>query len=154
MGILVNAEIVADTLMELQEAGKRRSECVVLWLGRRITTHVEVTQVWKPVQKADWGYFWIPESSMNTLMQELRKKRLMVVAQVHSHPRLAFHSAADDKWAIVRHVGALSLVVPYFGRRTSKETFEKDAAAFVLSEENEWLEVHQDHAANIYKIRP
>jgi len=42
----------------------------------------------------------------------------MVAAQVHSHPDEAFHSKGDDEWAIVRHEGALSIVVP-----TSRGTY-------------------------------
>ena len=36
-------------------------------------------------------------------------------ARVHSHPGPAFHSATDDRNPGLRHEGALSIVVPYFG---------------------------------------
>lgn len=37
------------------------------------------------------------------------------VARVHSHPGPAFHSATDDRNPALRHEGALSIVVPWFG---------------------------------------
>ena len=39
----------------------------------------------------------------------------LFVARIHSHPGEAFHSAADDANPVLSHVGALSVVVPYFG---------------------------------------
>lgn len=39
----------------------------------------------------------------------------LFVARIHSHPGEAFHSAADDANPVLTHVGALSVVVPYFG---------------------------------------
>lgn len=39
----------------------------------------------------------------------------LFVARIHSHPGEAFHSAADDVNPVLTHVGALSIVVPYFG---------------------------------------
>jgi len=38
-----------------------------------------------------------------------------LIAQVHSHPTEAYHSEADDRFAIVTAEGGLSLVVPNFG---------------------------------------
>ena len=71
----------------------------------------------------------------------------MVAAQVHTHPAQAFHSEADDQWAIVRHVGALSLVVPYFAKDTRVASFFDDVALFRLSSENAWCEVSRANAA-------
>ena len=72
-------------------------------------------------------------------MRHLRSGRLKIVAQVHSHPGEAFHSEVDDEWAIVRHVGALSLVVPGFARWTTPTNFVAQAVAYELSASNQWL---------------
>jgi hypothetical protein len=37
------------------------------------------------------------------------------IARIHSHPGLAFHSAADDSNPVLTHEGALSIVVPWLG---------------------------------------
>ena len=65
----------------------------------------------------------------------------MIPAQVHSHPGRAFHSLADDHGAVIRHGGALSLVVPDFGLRTTVDRFLVDAKVYRLSDENRWIEV-------------
>ena len=77
-------------------------------------------------------------------MTHLRSDRLKVVAQVHSHPGKAFHSEADDQWAIVRNVGALSLVLPQFARHATPANFLLEAVTYELSVENEWMRVPND----------
>lgn len=133
--------VVDATLIHLREAGARRCECVALWLARRRETEIVVEQVYRPVQRAKADMFHIPRDGMVALHAELRRSRLMVAAQVHSHPREAFHSAADDRWAIVRHEGALSLVVPEFAARTRVEAFLDQARVFRFSAAATWLEV-------------
>lgn len=130
---------IEKTLTFLQDAGRSRQECVVLWLGRRKTNQIEVCEVLRPAQRARSDMFHITPASMADILDHLRRKRLMITAQVHSHPGQAFHSAADDAWAIVRHIGALSIVLPDFALRTTPPTFLRDAAVFNLSPENRWI---------------
>jgi proteasome lid subunit RPN8/RPN11 len=87
--------------------------------------------------------FQIPAASMAALYAELRERRLMVAAQVHSHPYEAFHSRADDRWAIIRHEGALSLVVPNFASSTTAANFLEDTKIFQFSVTARWTEVTQ-----------
>ena len=152
--VLVPEYIISETLSELQTVGRRQSECVVLWLGVRDGEGIKVKSLWKPVQEADLDFFHIPESSMDQLMKELRTRRFMIAAQVHTHPNLAFHSEADDNWAIVRHAGALSLVIPHFALRTNPNTFKIQTAVFSLSPQNEWLEAPKNRIDDFYKIVP
>jgi hypothetical protein len=132
---------VATTLGHLREAGVRRQECVVLWLGRPSERGVEVVEVYRPQQRAAMDMFHIPPAGMAALHTTLRRDRVMVAAQVHSHPQEAFHSLADDQWAIVRHVGALSLVVPDFAAHTQVDTFLKHTKVFRFSPSAQWCEV-------------
>ena len=132
---------VADTLAYLREAGTRSHECVVLWLGRPSAQGIEVVSVYRPQQEAAADMFHIPPQSMAALRATLRRDRVMVAAQVHSHPQEAFHSRADDHWAIVRHVGALSLVVPEFAARTSTALFLAHTKVFRFSSSAQWCEV-------------
>lgn len=144
---------VGLTLEYLQDAGRRNSECVVLWLGRRLTDSIEVEQVWLPPHRAGRLYFEFNEAAMTAMMAKLRKERQMIVAQVHSHPEEAFHSSADDDWAVIRHEGALSLVVPYFAGRTNVETFARDLAAFVLNSSNCWAEIEPANLDQYLRIQ-
>src|SRR5690348_14633327 len=121
--VMLSMSVVDTTLQLLQEFGERRCECVVLWLGRRTPAGVEVVEAWRPPQESESHRFYIPPAAMEELHDRLRRARLMVAAQVHTHPEEAFHSAADDRWAIVRHEGALSLVLPHFASRVNSPMF-------------------------------
>lgn len=150
--LLVSIELVRRTLAHLQSGGRRGEEVVLLWLGRRRAGSIHIEKLWIPDQRAGSDYFEIPEESMEALFQELRRHRLFVAAQVHTHPRQAFHSYADDVWAIVRHSGALSLVLPYFALETEVDTFVHDTVLFVLSPTNEWTEVPAADRPKHYRI--
>ena len=137
----VNLSHVESTLRELQRAGKTEGrECVVLWLGRRTEKGFVVSEILIPEQEAGEDCFYIPPTAMDALMARLREMRGMVVAQVHSHPQEAFHSRADDKWAIIRHDRALSIVVPYFGTRSTAPKFFSSSKVFEFLARN-WVEV-------------
>ena len=137
----IDEEKIAATLEHLRNDGERGVEGVVLWLGSRIGDQTQITEVYRPAQYASRGNFRIPRQSMSALLRHLRSAGESIAAQVHSHPERAFHSPIDDEWAIVRHEGALSLVLPDFALRTSVETFVDDAAVFELSGTNIWEEV-------------
>jgi len=148
--LLVSTATVQASLAFLRSAGERESEGVVLWLGRRGADGITVTEAYVPDQKAAGDYFRIPPDAMAALLTYLGQNDAFVAAQVHSHPFTAFHSEADNAWAIVRHLGALSLVVPYFARRTSVDSFLDHIVVFELSAENVWQELDAgDHRGAI-----
>jgi proteasome lid subunit RPN8/RPN11 len=133
----IPAALVAKTIEVLQEGGNRECETVVFWLGKGDV----VDEVYRPEQSVAVDYFHLPASSMRSLMDYLKKDRRRILAQVHSHPGQAFHSKADDKWAVIRHQGALSLVLPTFASKTTVGNFFEQAATYSLSAEDKWLEV-------------
>ena len=148
-GMFIGAPIVADTINYLRASSL--TECVVLWLGRREEETILVTEVFLPRQNAEADYFHIPRLGMEELLSYLRANRLMVAAQVHTHPGEAFHSEADDRWAIVRHRGALSLVVPRFCRETSAATFYDDALVFQIDSSGVFVPLP---ARDTYEVTP
>jgi len=145
--------IIDQTLAHLRDAGAQRCECVVLWLARRRDGQLMIEQAYRPLHHAKADMFHIPREGMAALHAELRKTRLMVAAQVHSHPREAFHSDADDRWAIVRHEGALSLVAPDFAGHTRPDNFLDDTKVFRFSAAAEWLEVALQAVGTCLRIR-
>lgn len=139
--LCVRRSVIEATLASLQAGGRRRRESVALWLGRRAGGAIDIVESYVPVHRAAEDYFEIPRESIAALFQRIRTTGTMVAAQVHSHPHEAFHSAADDRWAIVRHIGAVSIVLPDFGLKTNVERFIEHAAIFVLTEKNMWQPV-------------
>lgn len=139
--VICRHQHIEETLRHLREAGQRGNECVVLWFGRESATGIEIEAVYRPAQMAGADIFRIPPAAMREIIGILAQRGWMIAAQVHSHPREAFHSLADDKWAIVRHENALSLVVPYFAANTTAASFLRDQKTFKLTADNRWHEL-------------
>jgi proteasome lid subunit RPN8/RPN11 len=140
--------VVDQTVASLRADGMHGCESVMLWLGKRVGDHIAVTEALRPEHHASSHRFWIPEDAMDALRSYLRQDRIMIAAQVHSHPADAFHSEADDAWAIIRHEGALSLVVPDFVAHTTAARFLETAKVFRHTKTNEWLEVPPKEVAD------
>ena len=146
--------VLESTLEWLRQAGESKHEGIVLFLGQRDGDgDVAVLEAYRPDQSAEADRFDIPRDSMAVLLEHLRRKRLMVAAQVHSHPGAAFHSAADNALAIVRHVGALSFVVPCFARTTTPENFLRESAVYELNSGNRWLRLSGETLERRCRIR-
>ena len=148
MMLEITQRLIAETVDRLRESAHR--ERVVLWLGRR--RHVDtirVHEVYLPIQETDADYFRIPSQGMAALFEHMRAVRLMVAAQVHTHPGDAFHSSADDRWAIVRHQGGLSLVVPWFCQTTTQASFFDDAKVYRLDAGDLFVHVDADAAYQV-----
>jgi hypothetical protein len=134
--LYIPTSLLKNSVETLKDSpGKER---VVLWLGIEETGKYLVKEVFIPIQETERDHFWIPHEGMKQLLEKLRTSQLMIVAQIHTHPFAAFHSAADDKWAIIGHLNAYSLVLPNFGATTNSSNFKKMVAAFVLSKRNKW----------------
>jgi hypothetical protein len=94
-----------------------RKESVVLWQGKVLdTTTAEITGLVVPRQVTGPYHFNIPLSERLALISKVAEANEFILIQLHTHPRQAFHSPADDQMAITKHQGAVSIVIPNFGR--------------------------------------
>jgi hypothetical protein len=151
--VTVPAALVEASIRELRAAGAALQERLVLWAGHP-DARAKVSTVIVPPQEADIDFFRVPPAGMRQVFDSLRQDRLAILAQVHSHPQEAFHSEADDDWAIVRHAGALSIVLPFFAATTSAANFLDQAAIFVLSADDAWHPVARGHVPRVLEIAP
>lgn len=152
--VLCQETLVEETIGHLKAAGTVQLECLVLWLARRFDDRINVVTAHRPEQRAWRDRFVVDAAEMASLKAVLRKDRLMIAAQVHSHPKEAFHSFADDEGAFIRHQGALSFVIPYFARNSSVATFLEEAALFELQEGNRWMSVPSEGVRARCQIHP
>jgi hypothetical protein len=129
----VPADIARITQNHLRFKGATREEGVVLWRGTLDPARITAAIV--PAQETSAGRFRVPLAERQRITRELAGTGEAIVAQVHSHPRRAFHSPIDDEEAIPRRVGSYSLVVPDFGAR---EDLLDDAALFRLDDAGAW----------------
>lgn len=117
--VLLTREILTQTLSELQRFGRDGCEGFLLWLGSVEGPRARVTTVLCPPQDSlksedGVGYF-VNGKTLLAVSRYLAESRLRLIAQVHSHPSEAYHSAADDRYAVATASGSYSLVVPDFG---------------------------------------
>lgn len=150
--LVVPQRVISESLAFLRSAGDEKKERVVLWLAKPENGRNRVKEVFVPDQEAEEDFFWIPHAGMRRILAHLRNTGFYVGAQVHSHPKEAFHSPADDRWALVRHVDALSIVVPYFARHVTVERFVKQTALFSLSATNRWIPIPATQMHSHYRI--
>ena len=137
--IVCTRQVLLDTVAVLRRGGVFGEERVALWLASAAPrSPAPIADVYEPEQVADVDYFHIPASSMRSLMGHLRSTRRRIVAQIHTHPGRAFHSRADAAWAIIRHVGALSLVLPHFAKSTTPENFLNEVMTYEYDAEGHW----------------
>lgn len=140
----ISKGLVEQTLADLRVAGRRNSEGIVLWFAPRANRRT-ISKVLVPIHNASDDYFDITPEGNRQLREICQRERLILEAQIHTHPEHAFHSKADDRLAVVRHVHALSIVLPDFAARTTVDNFITHSAAFMLAEDDTWVNVpHKD----------
>jgi hypothetical protein len=123
--VVVARQFVFESLDVLQRAGLDGLEALVLWLARSERTDYAVTRCWVPLQRSEQSrlglHLRVDAPELERLDQELYRTGETLIAQVHSHPTLPYHSDLDDARPVVTEVGCLSLVVPYLGFATAAD---------------------------------
>ncbi|MHA6823929.1 hypothetical protein ACQUKI_20695 [Ralstonia pseudosolanacearum] len=71
-----------------------------------------------PGETADGVYVHIAGSELQRIQLDNYRRNERSVVQLHTHPGADVRmSSLDRKWEVVRHVGALSIIVPFYGMR-------------------------------------
>lgn len=128
--------VVAATQRHLRSKGAIGHEGVVLWRGT--TRPLAVIEAIVPAQQTSGSHFSVPLAERQRIARMLAGSGESILVQVHSHPCSAYHSPTDDRHALPRRVGALSLVIPdYCARRDLLD----EAVLFELHAGGSWKEV-------------
>lgn len=140
--VVITRELFHRGHAMLREIGESDVEGLVLWAGTRRDAMFEVEAVLRPAQRCVSGEnglcVLVDGPELHRINVWLYRERMQLVAQVHTHPTVAYHSDTDDAIPIVTTVGGLSLVVPDFARGASRlDTY----AAFRLDELGMWKEL-------------
>lgn len=80
----------------------------------------------------------IPGDELFKLNKSIYEAGERLVAQVHTHPTLAFHSDTDSEYSVTSMENGLSIVVPYFGA-VSIESFSE--CAYFIYERGRWTKL-------------
>jgi hypothetical protein len=113
MALTLASGITASTFAQLRSCGQGRNECVVYWTGPRSVPGA-VDGVIQPVHQAGPDWYEIEPAWITSFFLELRRTGRTARAQVHSHPKLAWHSCTDDRYPLAPSPGFYSLVLPRF----------------------------------------
>lgn len=152
--VTVKRATIEEMLKTMREFGSRGWEVLVLWVGeidvekgRALVTQAYVPKQ-KPIASEDGVGYFVNGDTLFQLNKELSKTGLRLIAQVHSHPQHAYHSQADDRYAIVTAEGGYSLVVPDFGRAPAHPT----SWAVYRLHGRDWREVSTKEVQTIFEI--
>jgi proteasome lid subunit RPN8/RPN11 len=120
------------TLRELSD-GKRES--LVLWAGRATSsTMATITELIVPETTASRVRLEVPMRERIAVANRLRAERLLVFADLHTHPGAAFLSELDRSRPFSVRAGFYAIVVPDFARRETLDgwtMFETDGLDWV-----------------------
>ena len=115
--------ILSDTLSHLRKIGYDYKEGVAYWSGilnkyEAIVTRVIFADNYPEFQNEE--YF--ARVSLDTAFKignEMHDKNEILLAQIHTHPREAFHSFIDDTHPISHRIGFVSIVIPDFAQNVN-----------------------------------
>lgn len=103
----------------LRKVGNRGVEGVALFAGefKESTFYVKTEII--PKQEAFNHHggllYTVDGEELHKINVWLYKNKMTLIAQIHSHPGLAYHSDTDDKYPIITTIGGVSIVIPDFG---------------------------------------
>lgn len=148
----IDPTVVPTTLQVLQLFGSHGCEGLVLWIGEVGDGYARITRAFvpdqKPVKSEEGVGYFVDSETLFQLNLKLSETGLRLIAQVHSHPTEAYHSEADDRYAIVTADGGLSLVVPNFGKAPEDPTLW---AVYRLNS-GSWRELEISEARSLLKV--
>lgn len=99
-------------------AERRPCEGIVYWFGVEAGAMSVVTTLVVPQARAAAGCVSTSAEANAEALTVVVGTPLVLVGQAHSHPaNKVRHSRVDDRDTFARFDGAISVVVPYFGRR-------------------------------------
>lgn len=152
--IIVARRTLTDMLKTMREFGSHGWEVLILWLGEvdSTTSTGKVVQAYvpkqKPITSEDGVGYFVEGTTLFQLNRALAESGLRLIAQVHSHPTDAYHSEADDRYAIVTTEGGLSLVVPDFGRAPA----DPNSWAVYRLQDRQWEELSAKEVRSLFEI--
>jgi proteasome lid subunit RPN8/RPN11 len=99
-------------------AEKKRSEGVVYWFGLELEEISVVTSLIVPDADTSWGCILTSPEANAEVLSLIVGTPLVLLGQVHSHPgNKVRHSDIDNRQTFASFEGAISVVIPYFGKK-------------------------------------
>ena len=148
---LVPRSILVESAALLRSLSGGTRESVVLWAGTVQGRAAIVRRLVVPRQNANAKHFDVPLGERLRIAQQFANSGEKLLVQLHTHPGQAFHSPADDRLALPRHTGALSIVVPGFAA-----TWHGDLQAVSVNRhlgKGVWRELRPKTVSTLFEVR-
>ena len=152
--VTVRRSTILAMLENMRKIGLRHCELLVLWIGN-VDSRAGVGEVLhafiprqNPISSEEGVGYFVSGETLFELNRDLSATGMRLIAQVHSHPTVAYHSDADDRYAIVTREGGLSLVVPDFGAAAPDP---RNWAIYRL-QAGKWVELDNDTVASLFHV--
>ena len=149
---VVSRSVLHESAATLRSMSGGVRESVILWIGTAGDKEALVRRVAVPLQSASAQYFDVPLDERLKLAQWLLASGEKLLVQLHTHPRQAFHSLADDQLALPRHTGALSIVVPNFATKWSGDLRGTSVNRHLGG--GVWTELSPEVVSRLFEVRP
>lgn len=116
--VFVTETILEDTAQLLSSCAiEEESEGVVYWFGLEMGRRAVVTTLVVPDADTSMGAVQTSAAANAEAVGAIAGTPLMLLGQAHSHPReWVDHSGVDDRETFAQFPGAISVVVPHYGR--------------------------------------
>ena len=145
---IVSKSALEKTIEFLKISEKEQSEVVILWSGEIKGRTARIKTAWLPFQYSDVGFFMIPGDELFKLNRSIFEYGERLVAQVHTHPTLAFHSDTDSEYSVTSMENGLSIVVPHFGATNINSYLE---CAYYIYKDGKWVKLSPSDARHHIK---
>ena len=151
--VRVSQALANEANDHLRRMGKQGFEGFALWAGSRDGNGFHVRHTLIPAQTGERSpsgvLVRVDAVELHRINLWLYKHQMTVIAQLHSHPGEAYHSATDDTFPIATTLGALSIVVPHFARQPFSLT---NCAIYRLLTESGWTRLSAEAVSGLIRI--
>jgi hypothetical protein len=111
-------------------------ETMFLWTGVCSGDRCTVRRMVTPDVQRSEGRVRISREEMKLAGRAMRKRRELLLVQVHTHPRRVAFSCVDEREAADQGAGALAMVVHFYGQ--SRWTLTEDAVIYERDADGGW----------------
>ena len=148
---IVPRSIIMESAVLLRSLSRGTHESVVLWAGTTQGGTAIVRRLVVPRQTASARHFDVPLGERLRIAQEFANFGERLLVQLHTHPGEAFHSPVDDRLALPRHTGAISIVVPGFAATWHGDLREVSVNRHLG--ESVWRELRPMTVSTLFELR-
>ena len=150
--IILPIRFVENIYQHLRNSGEEGVEGVGLWFGRQegnlFTVYSSLIPAQDQYRMEEGLLYQVGGEELHRINKWAYEQKLVLFAQIHSHPGRAYHSDTDDAYAIVTTLGGFSIVIPNFGF----DQIDKKYWAVYRLQPNGWTEIPGNEVDELFQI--